>query len=204
MTSRSWKAKAAYEVLLCTGRPAPEVAEGDDRVTVTVRKRIMNPTIVDFVAKADQTFMLTQRERITLGLLAQHEALTAIQLGRALELGRSQDIGDWLGRLVQWEIVKTRGRTKGTEYFVGPDLLRKLDFRGTTSLRNIEGHRLRQLILQDLDIYREAKISEIHKRIGTEIPQQKLRRALKGLVEEGVLKASGEKRGRQYLLAEKS
>lgn len=193
-----------YEVLLSTGRPVPEVAEGNDRVTVTVRKRIINPAIVDFVAKADQTFMLAQRERITLGLLAQHEALTAIQLGRVLELGHSQDIGDWLGRLTQWGIVKTRGRTKGTEYFVEPDLLRKLDFRGTTSLRNIEGHRLRELVLQDLEIYRQAKISEIHKRIGTEIPQQKLRRALKSLVAEGTLKTSGEKRGRQYLLVERA
>jgi hypothetical protein len=60
-----------YEALLSTGRPGPVVKEGDDRVVVTVQRRIVNPEIVDFMIKADQTFALTQKERITLGLIAQ-------------------------------------------------------------------------------------------------------------------------------------
>jgi ATP-dependent DNA helicase RecG len=52
-------------------------------VQVTVRRRILKPEVIDFIAKADQTFQLTQRERIALGLLAQHDALTARELAHA-------------------------------------------------------------------------------------------------------------------------
>jgi ATP-dependent DNA helicase RecG len=60
------------------------VIEGDDRVAVIVRKRIVKTEIVDFVAKADETFQLAQRERVALGLIAQHESLTAAELARIL------------------------------------------------------------------------------------------------------------------------
>jgi ATP-dependent DNA helicase RecG len=50
-----------YEVLLTSGRPIPEVQQGDDRVVVTVRKQIARPAIVDLMVKADQTFA-TQSE----------------------------------------------------------------------------------------------------------------------------------------------
>ena len=69
-----------YEVLLSSGKPLPQVREGDDRVVVTVEKRIIDPSIVDFVAKADQEFQLSQREKISLGLVAQHESLTGREL----------------------------------------------------------------------------------------------------------------------------
>jgi ATP-dependent DNA helicase RecG len=66
-----------YEILLSQGRLVPEVTETFDSVQVTVRRRILKPEVIDFIAKADQTYQLTQRERITLGLLAQHDAMTA-------------------------------------------------------------------------------------------------------------------------------
>ena len=67
-----------YETLLSTGRRLPKVTEGDDRVVVTVRKQIMKPEIVDFMVKVDRTFQPTQKELIALGLIAQHETVTAL------------------------------------------------------------------------------------------------------------------------------
>jgi ATP-dependent DNA helicase RecG len=189
-----------YEVLLSSGRPVPLVKEGDDRVVVTVQKRIVNTAIVDFVAKADSVFQLTQRERITLGLLAQQESLTAIQMTQLLELKDAAELRHWLGRLVQLAVVQSKGRTKGTEYFVVPDLLRKLEFKGSTTLRGIEKHRLRELLLQDLKIYGTSRIGPMHSRIGKEIPVRKLRRALQELATAGLVQTSGERKGRQYLL----
>jgi len=62
-----------YEALLTSGRPAPVVTEGNDRVSVIVQRRIVRPEVVDFLAKADQRFNLTQRERIVLGMVAQND-----------------------------------------------------------------------------------------------------------------------------------
>lgn len=75
-----------FEVLLSQGRPTPELIETHDRVQITIRRRILKPEVIDFIAKADETYQLTQRERIALGLLAQHDAMTARELGAALEL----------------------------------------------------------------------------------------------------------------------
>ena len=73
-----------FEVLLSQGRPVPALIETHDRVQVTVWRRIHAPEVIDFIAKADQTYQLTQRERIALGLLAQHDALTARELAERL------------------------------------------------------------------------------------------------------------------------
>jgi ATP-dependent DNA helicase RecG len=190
-----------YEVLLASGRPVPEVQQGDDRVVVTVRKQIARPAIVDFMVKADQTLQPTQKELITLGILAQHEALTAIGLVKALELSRADDLKHWIGRLKDWGVVNSRGKTKATEYFVEPEVLRTLEFQGETTLKGIERHRLRELILRDLGIYRKASISQIHNRIGKEIPRRKLQHELKSMVQAGEIAKQGIRKHTVYLCA---
>lgn len=188
-----------YEVLLSQGKQPPEPLEGPDRVEVTVRKRILNPLIIDFIDKADQNFQLRQKEKICLGLIAQHESLTAIQLTKFLELRGSGELSPWLDRLIGWEIVNSRGKTKGTTYSVNPDLLRKLDFKGSTTLKGIEAHRLHELVLRDLEIYRDASISEIHERIGDEIPRRLLKDQLRIMVERGEICKKGKLRHTRYL-----
>jgi ATP-dependent DNA helicase RecG len=93
-------------------------------------------------------------------------------------------------------------RAKATEYYIDPDVLRKLEFEGATTLRGIEKHRLRALILQDLEIYRRVSIGDMHARIGLEIPLRKLRRELTRLVEEGEISREGMKRWTTYLWTE--
>lgn len=188
-----------YEVLLSSGKAPPEVVERHDRVTVTIRKRLVRPDVADFITKADQAHQLSQKERITLGLLAQHESLTALELCRKLDLGTADELRPWLARLTQWELVKTRGKTRGTEYAVDADLLRSLDYKGRTSLKGIEPHRLQELILRDLAIYRRASSTEIHGRVGEEIPIQMLRRELKKMVDSGRIGQEGAKRSTRYL-----
>lgn len=190
-----------YEVLLSQGKLPPEPVEGPDRVEVTVRKRILNPLIIDFIDKADQTFHLRQKEKISLGLIAQHESLTALQLVHLLELKDATELHSWLNRLISWEIVRTKGKTKGMMYFVDPELLRKLDFKGKTTLKGIEKHRLRELLIRDLEIYGEAGIGEIHKRIGPEIPRRLLQEELKRLVQSGQIEKRGIRKHTRYLYA---
>lgn len=188
-----------FEIMLAQGRHVPELREGPDRVEVVIRRRILKAEVIDLIAKAEETFQLTQRERICLGLIAQHEALTAIELTKQLELPRADDLNQWLGRLKTLGIVSQRGRTKATEYFVEPTVLRKMEFKGGTSLKGIERHRLQELILKDLEIYRKASISQIHKRIGAEIPRRKLQNELKLLVLAGKITTQGQRRGAVYL-----
>jgi ATP-dependent DNA helicase RecG len=189
-----------YEVLLANSHPLPEVAEGHDRVTVTVKKRIVRPEIVNFMARAKATFKPSQKELIALGLIAQHEAVTSTEFQRLLSLRSAEQAHGWIGRLKDWGLVGSRGKTKGTEYFVDAAVLRQLEFKGPTTLKGIEKHRLRELILHDLGIYQRSSRTEIHARIGPEISAAKLRRVLQDLVDEGLLATEGEKKARKYLL----
>lgn len=190
-----------YEVLLSQGRPAPELTETHDRVQVTVRRRILAPRVIDFIAKADQTHQLTQRERITLGLLAQQEAMTARELVAALELPTVDALAPWLKRLLDWQLVHSSGRTQAMRYFVAPDLLRSLNFTGGTTLKRIEPHRLEALVLEDVGRYPDTKMGDIHQRIGLEIPRSRVRRTVEQLVREGKLRQEGVRSGTRYRLA---
>ena len=192
-----------YEQLLASGRPGPTVIEGDDRVTVIVARRVAHPEVIDLIDKADRAYQLRHRERITLGLIAQHESLTAIQLCKALALKNAEALQPWIGRLGELGLVLAQGRTKGTTYKINPDVLREQNFRGRTSLKGIERHRLRELIAQDLGIYGKSKRGDIHTRIGLEIPERQLRTELLAMVKDGLLLPFGVKGGRQYELTNK-
>jgi len=109
-----------------------------------------------------------------LDLLAKHEALSALELCRNLELADATTLKPWIERLVEIGIVRSSGRTKGTMYHVAPDLIKRLDFKTTTTLKDIEEYRLKELVISDIRKYRKAGISEIHDRIGQDIPWRRL------------------------------
>ena len=60
----------------------------------------------------------------------------------------------------------SKGKTKGTEYLVNPNFLKRANFKGKTNLKRIENHRLEELIYQDVKIYAPTPIRDIHIRIG--------------------------------------
>ncbi|WP_339138057.1 MAG: ATP-binding protein [Candidatus Electrothrix sp. GW3-4] len=191
-----------YEVLLSQARPVPELREGPDRVEVIICKRILKPEIIDFISKADQAWQLTQRERITLGLIAQHESLTARELSGLLELDEIVGLSSWMGRLQKFGVVKQQGKTQATRYFVDPNLLRKLDFTQSTTLTLIEPYRLKALIVEDLKRYPDSAISDIHGRVAPELDRHRIKKALDELTGDGSIIFAGEKRWRRYSAAE--
>lgn len=191
---------AIYDVLLSQGRPAPVVVEGPDWVRVTLARTAPDRQVLAFIAKAGETYPLTQRERITLGLLARNEALTAKELVTQLELTQVEQLRPWLDRLCEWGLVGQSGRTQATRYFVQPELLRTLAFPAVTTLKRIEEHRLRALVLEDLQRYPGSAVSDIHSRIGVEIPRRRLQAALAGLVAEQVVHVEGKLRWTRYSL----
>lgn len=189
---------AIYDVLLSQGRPAPSVFEGTDRVRVVLTRTAPDRQVLAFVSKASDTYLLTQRERIVLGLLAMHETLTARELVARLELFNGDQLRPWLGRLVEWRIVGQSGRTNATRYFVKPEILWTLDFPAVTTLKRIEDHRLRALVLEDLVRYPNSTFGEIHARIGQEIPHRRLRVVLKYLSDRRDISKSGTLKGTRY------
>ena len=191
-----------YDRLLSQGRPAPVPEEGTDWVKVTIQRRIAKPEVMRLLTEADARFQLTQRERITLGVLAQTEGKTARELGAVLETEGGDALSVWLGRLVSTGVVLTTGKTSGMRYFVAPDWLRGAQLDHKTTLSRITPHRLQALILEDLGRYPASSSADINRRIGVEISAKTVKRALDDLVLANDVVYSGERRWRRYRLRE--
>lgn len=190
-----------FERLLTSGRQAPKINEGTDSVRVTIPRRVVQPGVIGLLAKADQQYQLTQREQIVLALVAQTESLSAVELTEQLELSDPSALRPWFGRLIEWGLIEQTGRTKATRYFVPPALLRSVGLDRITTLKRVQPHRLRALILEDLDRFPDSPAKEVHRRVGQEIPDRTVRRALKALMEAGEVSASGQTRWRKYRVA---
>lgn len=193
-----------YEILLGNGKELPVPNEGDDSIWVTVKKRITKNEIVSFINRVNNEYQLRQKELICLGLIAQHTTLSAIEFSSLLNLPGQNAIRDWMGRLPDLGIIISKGKTKGTEYFVNPELLRKTKFKGKTNLKKIEDHRLRELIYQDLSTYPESAIGDIHNRIGKEISKRRIKFQLDQMKEHNEIISQGEKRWCRYSINKKT
>ena len=188
-----------YEVQLSQGRSVPVVSEGADSVSVTIGRRVQKPAVIRLMTEADERFQLRPRERITLGLLAAHESLTARELAAHLELPNTEVLrGSWLGRLMALGLVQSSGKTQATRYFVQPDWLKGAGLDGRTTLKRMEPHRLRALVVEDLSRYPGSSSAEVQQRVAPELDQRTIRRALEELHATGVVRYQGERRWRRY------
>jgi ATP-dependent DNA helicase RecG len=194
-----------YEAQLAHAKPVPLPREEEDRVVVKVSRVILKPEILDFLANAEQRMNLGMKERIALGLIAQHVNLTASEFSRLLDLPEEARLREWLGSLLATETVLTRGRTKGTTYSINPNFLRGVAFSGVTTLRSIEPHRLRELLLTDLSTHSPSlespsSILQIHSRIGSEIRRKHLKGVLDQMRADGIIQKMGGGRYSSYHL----
>lgn len=189
-----------YEVQLVNGKQVPRVIEGDDSVTVIVERRIVNQEAIKVMQTASKNFPLKQKQIICLGMIAQAESLSGSDLIRRLELKNNVELRPWLRPLLDMGLVETNeGKTRGVEYHVAPSLLKNSNFKGRTTLKRIEQHRLRELILEDVRIYGPTSISDINVRIGEEINRRSLIRAINNLVEEALVVKVGKGRALKYV-----
>jgi ATP-dependent DNA helicase RecG len=189
-----------YDRLLTSGRAAPTVREGVDSVHVVIPRRVVHPGVIRLIADADQRYHLTQRERIALGMLGQSEGMSVGELAVALDLSEPAALRPWIARLLELGVVNSAGRTRGTRYYVAPSLLRTSGLDDQTTLQRIQPHRLRSLILEDLERFPDSGRADIHRRIGPEIHAKAITRALNDLIAEKVVTTKGVRRWRTYQL----
>lgn len=178
----------------------PDWQETDERVAVIVKKQFVSKEVVRLMDKASSEFSLKQKEVISLGLLAQQQSFTALEISSILNQNEEVGLRNWLGRLSELELIIKTGKGKGTQYAVNPEFIRKINFKGKTNLKNIEDYRLEELVFKDLKAYPKSGFGEIHQRIGMEINQYKVKRMLRAMVEKRILDTSGETRGMKYHL----
>jgi ATP-dependent DNA helicase RecG len=192
-----------YEDLLSNGKPLPIPEELDDRVKVTVFKSVPKPETVSLINRVNEEYGLSQKEIIALGLIAGRQALSATEFTKLLDLQGSNPTRAWLERLLELGIIVSHGKTKGTEYCVSPDIIKRVNFTKKTTLRTIEPHRLAELVYQDIKAYPGSSFTDILKRIGPEIPRRKAKAQLDKLIIAGHVATKGKKRWMTYSIDKK-
>ena len=193
-----------YQVLLSNGKHIPIPHQGDDFVKFTVGKRIYKTEIIALINRANEEFQLNAKELISLGIIAKHNAITALEFSKELNLpDQTNVVTNWLGRLSELGLLTSKGNTKAKEYAVNPAFLKRANFKGKTNLKRIENHRLEELIYQDVKIYQPAPIRDIHDRIGKEISKNKIQKAIKEMCGKGVLESKGMLKGTVYFIRQK-
>lgn len=192
-----------YETLLANGKAVPQVFEGEDSVLVRIDRRVINQEMIKVMQHAEQNYNVKQKHLICLGLIAMNESLTASELIDLLNLKDSDALRSWLHPLIdKGLVVGTDEHSKSKEYRVMPEILKNSRYKGRTSLKRIESYRLKELIMEDLKIYKSASIPEIQKRIGEEIASKKIWNQLNVLIDEGKVCKSGLNRWVRYNLVE--
>lgn len=186
------------------GKNLPIVFEGEDFVKITINKTKVNQNTIDLMNKLNTEFQeLNLKEMISFGLIAESGTILAVEFNKKLNLDESltRDAPrQWLGKLFELELIKLKGKTRGAEYFVNPEFLRKYNFKGKTTLKKIEPHRLKALIEEDLSCYKESLIKNIHQRIGKELAIRKIKSVLDEMVLNGEVTRSGANRWTKYSL----
>lgn len=191
-----------YAVQLSQGKQVPVVLEDEDSVTAIVKRRIVSMDAVKLMLHASQNFELKQKQVICLGLIAQNENISALALSKLLGLDNSDALRSWLRPLLDLGLViPSAGKTSAVKYQVAPQLLQDSNFKGRTTLKRVEDYRIRELIIEDLRLYKRSSISDINQRIGTEISHKKLLTIINELIDTGKVKKTGVNRWAQYELA---
>lgn len=192
-----------YETQLSVGKTIPVVTEGEDSVAVTVERKIVSKEasrIYDYMQYAYPEVFSHQKAMIAFGLILQEEIISSEALSRKLQLPDSDRLRSYVEILCTKNIVMTRGRGKGTKYFVNPDIIANSKANIRTTLKTIEPYRLRELIKQDLKYHPRSLVSEMSERL-PDVPFEELQKCVRKMALEGALVFEGGRKFRRYSLS---
>ena len=192
-----------YEKLSLDAKPFPEIESTFNKMAVTVQSGIIDEEALSVIDYINKHFHLTQKETITLGIVATRKKILATQLTIALQLNQEDKLKYWLGSLLDKNILISRGVKKGTEYLLNPDLFSQAKLNLTPSLKTIEAYKLEAMIVEDLKYNGESKMKEIQDRM-TEVYPNDIQKAVYRMVEKDDLITSGANRNRRYLIHKKN
>ncbi len=192
-----------YELDSRDSKPFPDIHTEYDSMKVVQASKIMDEEAVFLIDFISQHYTLTQREFIALGIVAREKKMLSTMLSRQLQLSEENRLRSYVGRLVEKEILITRGNRKGTEYLINPRIIEGSRINVRPTLKTIEPYRLKALIEEDLKVHPGSLMEDIHKRI-PDVEISDLRKTVYKMVEEEVLMHSGGKTYRRYSMAKKN
>ena len=188
-----------YEKLVRDAKPLPKVDSEFTRVSVTVFSGIVDTEVISILDYIDKHFQLTQKEYITLGIVATEKKILSTQLALKLQMSQEDKMSSWIGTLLENEILISRGIKKGTEYLLNHELFSQAKLDLKPSLKTIEPYILEKLIIEDLKYNGKSKLKDIHKRL-LQIPTKDVTKAVYKMANSNQIGKEGADKARVYFL----
>ena len=191
-----------YETQLSLGKSVPILFEGDDSVSVTVERKIVSKEssrVFEHLQYFYPQIAQNQKALISFGIVFQEEIISSIDLIRKLQLPEADRLRSYLEPLISQDIILSRGRGKGTKYYVNPAIISDSKANIQTTLKAIEPYRLKELIKQDLKYHSLSLVSDISQRL-PDVPFKDLQKMVRRMASDGELIPDGGRKFRRYRL----
>jgi ATP-dependent DNA helicase RecG len=189
-----------YEISSRDSKHFPIPSSDYNSTTIIQYSKILDQEALFLLDYISKNYTLTQKELITLGIVIRHKKILSTNLTKELQLNEEERLRSYVSKLLERNILITRGIKKGTEYLLNPKLISSSKLNIKPTLKIIEPHRLEALVVEDIRRYPNSQIADIHKRL-VDVPLEDVRKKVYLLVKKGVLLHTPDKTYRKYWLA---
>jgi ATP-dependent DNA helicase RecG len=188
-----------YEKLSSDAKAFPIIESNFNKLVVTLGSNVLDLEALRLLDYISQHYLLTQREKIAVGIVARHQKILSTELTKILQLPEEERLRTWTAGLVSHGILKAQGNKKGTSFIINPLLLSQSTLNLKPSLKTIEPYVLEELIKTDLRNYPDSTIGDIKTRI-KDVDKEEIQRILYKLTKQNSVLASGSRIYRKYKL----
>lgn len=188
-----------YELNAMEAKSPPEIESSFNEVLVTQLAEIMDVELLPLLDFVLQNYQLTQKGYIAFGLIAKEKKILSTQLSVLLQLSEEDRLRSYTDRLLKDGIICKSGNKKGTQFYINPQLIKNAKVNLKTSLKTLEPHALKALILEDLRQYPKSSIAGIASRL-PDADIKEIRKIVYLLAKQGELQTEGSKTNRCYSL----
>lgn len=191
-----------YEKLSRDGKLFPEIENDINYVKVTIYSNIVDTDILQILRFLENHYQLSQKEIIALGVIVREKKISGYDLSKILQLPSDDRLRHWISKLIEKNILITEGKTKGLAYMINPKILSSMSHDLKPSLKTMEKHTLKALIIEDLKIHPKSRISDIHGRL-EDLDLNYLRRIVYKMYSDGEVEREGIRSNMIYFLPNK-
>ena len=191
-----------FEKLVRDAKPLPVIESEFTKVSVTVFSGSIDQEVISILDYIDKHYQLTQKEYITLGIVATEKKILSTQLASKLQMSQEDKMKTWIGSLIEKGILITRGIKKGTEYLLNHEIFSQAKLDIKPSLKTIEPYVLENLIMEDLRYNGKSKMKEIQARL-KEIASTEISKTVYKLSKNGNINKEGADKTTVYFIDSK-
>lgn len=188
-----------YEITSLDSKRPPVIESSFNETRVIVYSGIQNAEIIPLLDYTQKNYLLSQKNFIALGAIAQAEKIRSIDLTEYLQLSDEDRLRSYIGNLLKEGIIIKDGRGKGTFYKVNPKLISNSKANKKTTLKTIEPYRLKALIIEDLKAHPMSMMDEIANRL-PDVGFVDLQNMVRGMASNNEIQHDSSRRYRKYYL----